>query len=150
MHRDFFLGGKICSNINEAFLNSWHPPQVLKGIKTLETNQVILFIFHHSKYFISIPFVVFTVEKTIEDITQRAHMMKVIKNYYNRELYTIIIRTALFSQVSKILLQLLGKKIKETNTSMIDLYQWQAIHSLGIAHFVCHPVTLTKTHRSWR
>jgi hypothetical protein len=70
------------------------------GIKILNIKNHDFFIFNYSKYFINIPFVVFTVEKTIEDITQRAHMMKVIKNYYNRELYTIIISTALLRQVS--------------------------------------------------
>ena len=87
--------------------SEWHPLQVLKGIKAQEWK-----FDHHFSCFIiqnisSIPFVVFTVEKTIEDITQRAHMMKIIKNYYNWKLCTIIISTALFSQVSQILLQFL-------------------------------------------
>jgi hypothetical protein len=55
----------------------------------------------------SLPFVVFTIEKTIEDVTQRAHMVKIVQNYDNRELYPIIVCTALFSQVGKILLQFL-------------------------------------------
>lgn len=54
-----------------------------------------------------LPFAVFTIEKTIEDITQGTHMVKIIQNYDNRELYPIIVCTALLSQVGKILLQFL-------------------------------------------
>ena len=64
--------------------------------------------------FMRLPFVVFTVEETIEDITQRTHVVKIIKNDDNGELHAIIVSTALFSQVGKILLQFL-KEAKRTH-----------------------------------
>lgn len=64
--------------------------------------------------FMSLPFVVFTVEETIEDITQRTHVVKIIQNDDNGELHTVIVSTALLSQVGKILLQFL-KEAKPTH-----------------------------------
>lgn len=64
--------------------------------------------------FMRLPFVVFTVEETIEDITQRTHVVKIIQNDDNWELHAIIVSTTLLSQVGKILLQFL-KEAKRTH-----------------------------------
>lgn len=58
----------------------------------------------------NLPFVIFTVKEAIEDVAPRTNMMEVVKNYYHRKVSATIISTALFSQISKILLHILKEK----------------------------------------
>lgn len=85
----------------------------------------------------NLPFVVFTVEETIEDIAQRTHVMEIIQNDDNREFHTVIISTALLSQVGKILLQFL-KEAKRMIYQRWASTTRKQLTILGIAHYALH------------
>lgn len=68
----------------------------------------------------NLPFVIFTVKETIEDVTQRTNMMEIIQNYYYGKVSTTVISTALFGQISKIVLKVLKEnKSKCSKTDVV-------------------------------